>query len=316
VIILLNFELSGDIMEYDLIIIGAGPAGLTAGIYAGREGLKALIIEKALKGGNANTAPVILNYPGFKSIPGLELLKKIGEQSEKYIEIKENEELQDIQKFEDRFRIKTNKSEYLTKAIIFCSGTTYRKLGVKGEEEYIGKGISYCSICDGMLFKDRDVIVVGGGNSAAEHALHLNDIGVNVKIIHRRDELRAQKYLQEKIQASGIPIIWNTIITEIKGDLFLKSVMIHNNETNADDELEVSGIFISVGEEPNSRIANDLGVLIDSNRYIITDKEQKTNINGIYAAGDVTGGVNQLVVACGEGAAAAVNAYIYIKMME
>lgn len=302
--------------EYDIIIVGAGPAGLTAGIYAGREGLKSLIIEKGVKGGNANTAPVILNYPGFKSIPGLELLKKIGEQAEKYIEIRENEELQDIRKTDDKFFLTTTKSEYSTKAIMFSSGTTYRKLGVKGEDEYIGKGISYCSICDGMLFKGREVIVVGGGNSAAEHALHLNDIGVNVKIIHRRDELRAQQYLKDKLKDEGIPIIWNTVLTEIKGNLFLKSVMIHNKETGVDEELNVNGIFISVGEEPNSKIANALGVKIDSDQYIVTDKDQKTNINGVYAAGDVTGGVNQLVVACGEGAAAAVNAYIYVKMVE
>lgn len=302
--------------EYDIIIVGAGPAGLTAGIYAGREGLKSLIIEKGVKGGNANTAPVILNYPGFKSIPGLELLKKIGEQAEKYIEIRENEELQDIRKTDDKFFLTTTKSEYSTKAIMFSSGTTYRKLGVKGEDEYIGKGISYCSICDGMLFKGREVIVVGGGNSAAEHALHLNDIGVNVKIIHRRDELRAQQYLKDKLKDEGIPIIWNTVLTEIKGNLFLKSVMIHNKETGVDEELNVNGIFISVGEEPNSKIANALGVKIDCDQYIVTDKDQKTNINGVYAAGDVTGGVNQLVVACGEGAAAAVNAYIYVKMVE
>jgi thioredoxin reductase (NADPH) len=302
--------------EYDIIIVGAGPAGLTAGIYAGREGLKSLIIEKGVKGGNANTAPVILNYPGFKSIPGLELLKKIGEQAEKYIEIRENEELQDIRKTDDKSFLTTTKSEYSTKAIIFSSGTTYRKLGVKGEDEYIGKGISYCSICDGMLFKGREVIVVGGGNSAAEHALHLNDIGVNVKIIHRRDELRAQQYLKDKLKDEGIPIIWNTVLTEIKGNLFLKSVMIHNKETGVDEELNVNGIFISVGEEPNSKIANALGVKIDSDQYIVTDKDQKTNINGVYAAGDVTGGVNQLVVACGEGASAAVNAYIYVKMVE
>ena len=309
--------ISGGFMEeYDIIIIGAGPAGLTAGIYAGREGLKALIIEKGVMGGNANMAPVILNYPGFKSIPGIELLKKMGEQAEKYIEIIENEELHDIQKKEDKLFLITNKSEYSTKAVIFCSGTTYRKLGVKGEDEFVGKGISYCSICDGMLFKDREVIVVGGGNSAAEHALHLKDIGVNVKIIHRRDELRAQKYLKDKLINEGIPILWNTVLTEIKGDLFLKSILIHNKETGVDEELNVNGLFIAVGEEPNSRLANDLGVQIDSNRYIITDKDQKTNINGIYAAGDVTGGVNQLVVACGEGAIAAVNAYIYVKMME
>ncbi|MFZ0442908.1 MAG: thioredoxin-disulfide reductase [Methanobacterium sp.] len=302
--------------EYDIVIVGAGPAGLTAGIYAGREGLKSLIIEKNVRGGNANTAPVILNYPGFKSISGLELLKKMGEQAEKYIEIREDEELLDVLKTDNRFLLTTNNSKYSAKAIIFCSGTTYRKLGVKGEEEFIGKGISYCSICDGMLFKDRDVVVVGGGNSAAEHALHLHDIGVNVTIIHRRDELRAQQFLKDKLLEKGIPILWNTVLTEIKGDMFLKSIDIHNKETGKDKELMVNGIFIAVGELPNSSIANSLGVEINSNKYIVTDKNQKTKIDGVYAAGDVTGGVNQLVVSCGEGAIAAVNAYTYVKMVE
>jgi thioredoxin reductase (NADPH) len=302
--------------EYDIVIVGAGPAGLTAGIYAGREGLKSLVIEKNVRGGNANTAPVILNYPGFKSISGLELLKKMGEQAEKYIEIREDEELLDVLKTDNRFLLTTNNSKYSAKAIIFCCGTTYRKLGVKGEEEFIGKGISYCSICDGMLFKDRDVVVVGGGNSAAEHALHLHDIGVNVTIIHRRDELRAQQFLKDKLMEKGIPILWNTVLTEIKGDMFIKSINIHNKETGIDKELMVNGIFIAVGELPNSSIANSLGVEINSNKYIVTDKNQKTKIDGIYAAGDVTGGVNQLVVSCGEGATAAVNAYTYVKMVE
>jgi thioredoxin reductase (NADPH) len=167
-----------------------------------------------------------------------------------------------------------------------------------------------------MLFKDRDVIVVGGGNTAAEHALHLHDIGVNVKIIHRRDELRAQEYLIKKLGDEGIPILWNTVLTEIKGVMFVKSVKIHNRETGVDDELNVNGIFIAVGEEPNSRIAGKLGVEINSNNYIVTDKDYRTNIDGVFAAGDVTGGVNQLVVSCGEGAAAAVNAYNYLKQVE
>lgn len=302
--------------EYDIIIIGAGPAGLTAGIYAGREGLKSLVIEKKVKGGNANTAPVILNYPGYKSIPGLELLKKIAEQAEKYIEIRENEEITKIEKVDKQFNLTTNKNEYLTKSIIFCSGTTYRKIGVEGEEKFVGKGISYCSICDGMLFKERDVLVIGGGNSAAEHALHLKDIGVNVTLIHRRDELRAQKYLQDKLKEEKIPILWNTVLKEIKGDMFVKSVVTLNRETGVEKEMNVNGIFIAVGEIPNSQLAKELGVEIDSLNYITTDKEQKTNIGGIYAAGDITGGVNQLVVACGEGAAAAVNAYGYVKRVE
>ena len=308
---------SGGFMEeYDIIIMGAGPAGLTAGIYAGREGLKSLIIEKNLKGGNANTAPVILNYPGYKSIPGLELLKKISEQAEKYTEINENEEITGIEKQEKKFKLITTKAEYLTKSLIFCSGTTYRKIGVKGEEEYVGKGISYCSICDGMLFKGRDVIVVGGGNSAAEHALHLNDIGVNVKLVHRRDELRAQKYLQDKLRKKGIPIIWNTVLKEIQGKLFVQNVILHNNKTDVEKKMEVNGIFIAVGEVPNSQLAKEIGAEIDELNYIVTDKDQKTKVEGVYAAGDITGGVNQLVVACGEGAVAAVNAYNYIKRIE
>jgi thioredoxin reductase (NADPH) len=302
--------------EHDIIIIGAGPAGLTAGIYAGREGLKSIVIEKNLKGGNANMAPVILNYPGYKSIPGLELLKKIGEQAEKYTEIKENEEINKIERIDGKFRVVSSKSEYLTKSLIFCSGTTYRKIGVAGEEEYVGRGISYCSICDGMLFKGRNVIVVGGGNSAAEHALHLNDIGVNVKLIHRRDELRAQKYLQEKLKEEGIPILWNTVLKEIRGKMFVESVVLYNNKTKEEQEMDINGIFIAVGEVPNSQIAKDLGVEIDEMNYIVVDKDQKTNVPSVYAAGDITGGVNQLVVACGEGAVAAVNAYIDVKRAE
>lgn len=302
--------------EHDIIIIGAGPAGLTAGIYAGREGLNSIIIEKNLRGGNANMAPVILNYPGYKSIPGLELLKKIAEQAEKYTEIRENEEIKKIEKIDGKFRVESSKNEYLTKSIIFCSGTTYRKIGVEGEEEYVGRGISYCSICDGMLFKGRNVVVVGGGNSAAEHALHLNDIGVNVKLIHRRDELRAQKYLQDKLKEEGIPILWDTVLKEIKGKMFVESVVLYNNKTKQEQEMDINGIFIAVGEVPNSQIANGIGVEIDKMNYIITDKDQQTNIPGVYAAGDITGGVNQLVVACGEGAVAAVNAYTYIKREE
>lgn len=300
--------------EYDVLIMGAGPSGLTAGIYAGREGLKSLIIEKGLKGGNANMAPVIANFPGFKSIPGLELLKKIGEQAEKYIEIRETEEILKIEEDDGTFILTSNKQDYKTKFIIFCTGTTYRKLGVPGEEKFIGKGISFCSICDGMLFKGRDVIVVGGGNSAVTHALHLNDIGVNVKLIHRRDELRAEKYLQDQLMEAGIPIIWNSVVTEMKGDIFLKSVFIHNRETGEDQELEVSGAFLAVGEKPNSDLARSIGVELDELGYIITDKKLRTNISNVYAAGDVTGGVQQLVVACGEGAAAALNIYEYLKL--
>lgn len=295
--------------DYDIIIMGAGPAGLTAGIYVGREGLKTKILEKGVIGGNVNNAPLVANFPSFQSITGIEFLKKTAEQAKMYTNIAEYEEITKIHKTDSKLLLTTNKGEYSAKALIICSGTTYRKLGIKDEEKFIGRGISYCSICDGMFFKGKEVLVVGGGNSAAEHALHLKDLGCNVKIVHRRDTLRAQKYLQDKIHAKGIPIIWNSIVTELKGNNLLKSVVIRNTKTEIDKEVEVAGIYIAVGETPNSKLAANIGVDLDELGYITTDKNQRTNIPQVYAAGDVTGGVQQIVVACGEGAVAAVNAY-------
>ncbi len=302
--------------QYDIVIAGAGPAGLTAGIYAGREGLKAVILEKALKGGMGNVAPLVLNFPGFKSITGLELLKRIGDHASGYMDIKESEEIQEVEKKDGKIMVTTNKNEYAAKSFIISTGTKYRELGVPGEQEFIGKGISYCSICDGMFFRGKDVLVVGGGNSAAEHALHLKDIGCNVKLVHRRDELRAQKYLQDKIKKEGIPIIWNSVIKEIKGDTLLKSVVIYDRVRDVEEELDVNGMFIAVGEIPSSQLAGQIGVEIDRGGYIITDKDQKTNVPHVYAAGDVTGGLKQIIVACSEGAVAAESAYNDIKMEE
>jgi thioredoxin reductase (NADPH) len=302
--------------QYDIVIAGAGPAGLTAGIYAGREGLKAVILEKALKGGMGNVAPLVLNFPGFKSITGLELLKRIGDHASGYMDIKESEEIQKVEKMDGKIMVTTNKNEYASKSLIISTGTKYRELGVPGEQEFIGKGISYCSICDGMFFRGKEVLVVGGGNSAAEHALHLNDIGCKVRMVHRRDELRAQKYLQDKIKKEGIPIIWNSVVKEIKGDTFLKSVVIYDRVRDVEEELDIAGMFIAVGEIPSSQLAGQIGVEIDRGGYIIADKDQKTNVPHVYAAGDVTGGLKQIVVACSEGAVAAESAYNDIKMEE
>ena len=302
--------------EYDILIAGAGPAGLTAGVYAGREGLKAVILEKALKGGMGNVAPLVLNFPGFKSITGLELLKRIGDHASGYVNIKESEEIQKVEKTDGKIMVTTNKNEYAAKSLILSTGTKYRELGVPGEQEFLGKGISYCSICDGMFFRGKNVLVVGGGNSAAEHALHLKDIGCKVKLVHRRNELRAQKYLQDKIKKEGIPILWNSVVKEIKGDTFLKSVVIYDKVRDVEEELDVNGMFIAVGEIPSSQLAGQIGVEIDRGSYIITDKDQKTNVPHVYAAGDVTGGLKQIIVACSEGAVAAESAYNDIKMEE
>jgi thioredoxin reductase (NADPH) len=300
--------------EYDVIIAGAGAAGLTAGIYAAREGLNSVIIEKDLKGGQGIVAPMVANFPGFKSISGLEFIKRLGDQASSHIEIKENEEIKKIQKKDEEIIITTEKTDYRTKSLIICSGAKYRKLGVKGEDKFLGKGVSHCSICDGMFFKDKEVVVVGGGNAAAEHALHLKELCSKVSIIHRRDELRAQKYLQDNIKNAGIPVIWNSVVKEIKGDEVVKSVLIYNRQTDVETEMAVDGIFVAIGEEPNSNLAGQIGVERDEEGYIITDRAQKTNVPHIYAAGDVTGGVKQLVVACGEGAVAAISAYQDLKI--
>lgn len=299
--------------EYDVIIIGAGPAGLTAGIYAGREDIKALILEKGTAGGMQNVAPLVGNYPGFKTITGANLSQRMIDQASNYIQINELEDVKEIKPEDGKFILKTSKQHYSAQAIILCTGTTYRKLGAKGEEDFVGKGISYCSICDALLFKDRKVVVIGGGDSAVEHALHLNDVCSDVTIIHRRDELRAKKDGRDRIKEAGIPIIWNSVVTEINGDVVVRSIKIYDKIKDKETELEVDGVFIAVGEEPNNQLAKKLGVKLDKNGYIITDKEQKTNIDHVYAAGDITGGVKQMVVAAGEGAIAAISAYNNIK---
>lgn len=295
--------------EYDIIIIGAGPAGITAGIYAGRENLKTLVLERTISGGLVNEAPLIENYPGFEAIAGAKLAEKMKTQASKYVNIKETEEVKKIEPIREKMAVFTEKEEYITKTLIMCTGTKHRKLGVKGEEEFLGRGISYCATCDGFFFKNKNVMVVGGGNSAVEEALYLKNIGCNVTLIHRRDELRAQKHLQDKLHKAEIPILWNSQIKEIKGDKAVKSVVIRDKK-NAEREISTDAVFIYIGEEPNNKLAAKMGIELDKHGYIITDKSQRTNVPKVYAAGDITGGVKQVVVACAEGAVAAISAYV------
>ncbi|MBI5680337.1 MAG: FAD-dependent oxidoreductase [Methanobacterium sp.] len=296
--------------EYDVIIVGSGPAGLTAGIYAGRQGLKTLILDKAVIGGAALMVPNMENYPGYELIPGRQLIEYTKKQTLKYAQINEIEEVQKINiKNEDEIKVSTSKKDYKAKSVILCTGTTHRKLGVKGESEFLGKGVFYCAVCDGPLFTGKRILVVGGGNAAAQGALFLDVIGSYVAIVHRRDELRAEKYLQEKLEEKNIPIIWDTELDEIKGDMLVKSVVLHNKKIDKKNEYDIDGIFIAVGEVPFNSLATDIGVEIGRSGYIVTDKSQRTNMPRIYAAGDIAGGVNQWIVACGEGAVAALSAY-------
>ncbi|MBA7524785.1 Thioredoxin reductase [subsurface metagenome] len=295
--------------DYDLIVVGAGPAGMTAGMYGVRSGLETLMVEKGICGGLSNEAPEIENYPGFKKVGGMELAEKMKEQVAEYAEIKELEEVKKIEFVKKEWVVITEKDSYRSKAVIISTGTKHRRLGVKGEDEFLGRGISYCAACDGFFFRDKPVIVVGGGDSAVREALYLKNIGCEVTLIHRREKLRAERYLEKNLEKAGVHILWNSVLKEIKGDKAVRSVVRYDREREIEDELPVEGLFISIGEEPVNELAAHVGIETDKNGYIITDKSQRTNLERVYAAGDITGGVRQVVVACAEGAIAATSAY-------
>ncbi|BDH79587.1 MAG TPA: thioredoxin-disulfide reductase [Methanothermobacter sp.] len=293
---------------YDIIIIGAGPAGLTAGIYAGRQGSKTLILEKNIAGGKGLEVPLMENYPGYEKIQGQELIQKIKKQATKLVELKELEEVIKIKKENMKFTVETKKDTYTTRTIILATGTRHRRLKIPGEKEFLGRGVSYCATCDGPLYKGKEILVIGGGNSAVQEAIFLKQIGCKPSIVHRRDELRAQKYLQDRAKKLKIPIIWNTTLKEIKGKGKVQKAVLENRKTGQTETIKVDGIFIAIGEEPINKLAQDLGVKLDKAGYIITDKQQRTSVEGVYAAGDITGGLNQWITACAEGAIAATSA--------
>ena len=305
--------------EYDIIIIGAGPAGLTAGIYAGRQNSKTLVIDKSSAGGLGLEVPMMQNYPGFESISGMELIQKMKAQSENYCEILENTVIDSIEKTEDGFHLKTKYSpllmtedddgakEFIAKSIILATGASHRHLNIPGEEEFLGRGVAYCATCDGMFFIGKDVLMVGGGNSAAAESLYLKNLGCNVKLVHRRDELRCEHHLQKALEENGIEVLWNSTIEEIKGEMMVNSVTLLRD--GVEEDYKTDAVFVAIGDDPSNDLAKDLGVALDEGGYIITDKKQATNVKGVYSAGDITGGVKQWIVACGEGAVAAISAY-------
>jgi len=295
-------------MEYELAIIGAGPSGYTAAIYAVRSGINTVVLDKGLGGGLANISPKIENYPGFESISGMDLMEKMKKHAEKYADIHFNEEVLKIEKLKEEFKIVTNNETYNVKALILCMGTDYRKLNAPGEKELTGKGVSYCATCDGFFFKDKKVVVIGGGNTALIEAIFLKQIGCkDVYVIHRRDQLRAEKSYEEDALRSGVKIIYNTHVKSINGSQKVESIEMQDVKTNKSSSFPTDGVFISIGEEPQNKLAKELGVKIDENGFIITDKQQRTNVKGVYAAGDITGGLRQVITACAKGAVAALS---------
>jgi thioredoxin reductase (NADPH) len=300
-------------MVFDVIIIGTGPAGLTAGIFAVRRGLKTLVFGDPFLLSQIANATLVDNYPGFFNIHGAELLKRIREHAVKLgVKIKE-ERVINITKIKNEFIVRSDKERYKAKTIIFATGASHRKASVSGESNFVGKGVSYCPSCDAPLFKGKKVLVIGGGDSAVSGALLLDHIGAITTLIHRRDELRAVESLQKQLLNSGVKILWNKILLEIRGDKFVKSVIIKDVKTNQKEELDTDGVFISIGTIPTAELAKDIGVRLDDKGFIEVDKEQKTSIQGVFAAGDCcNNSLKQLVSACSDGAIAATSAYTYI----
>lgn len=293
-----------ELVETDLVIVGGGPAGLSAGIYAERSGLKAVVVEKGALGGQVATTPVVENYPGFTQVGGKTLVDILVSHALEYITIFQGEEVLSIEKGSP-IEVRTSRRTFQTKAVLIATGAEHRLLDVPGETRLSGSGVSYCATCDGPLFKDKSVVIVGGGNSAVTEALHLKHMGVQVTLVHRRDSLRAQEYLGNILKESGIPVMWNTEVREIRGDKRVSSVLLENSETGKTQELDTSGVFISIGYEPSVSLAEKIGVSLNEDGYIHHDGNHRTNIPGIYSAGDVEGGYKQIVTATGQGAAAA-----------
>ncbi len=302
--------------DYDVIIIGAGPAGLTAAIYTARSGLRTLVLERGIPGGLAAEAPLIENFPGFPNgISGVELAERLVKQAQRVgAEIRELEEVTGLDLKAEEKHVETRKAVHAAPALILASGCCYRMLGVPGEREFRGRGVSYCAVCDGALFKGRKVVVVGGGNSAADSALYLSNLASEVMLVHRRGQLRAEQALVEDLRKKGTKLLLNKEVKRIEGDTRVKRASLLDNKTGEVAELEVDGVFIHIGEVPNSRFAQEAGVKVDNDGYVVVDDRQRTNIRGVYAAGDITPcPVKQVGTAVGQAIISAIEAFGYVK---
>ena len=306
-------QISGEPVEKDLVIIGGGPAGLTAAIYAVRAGLNSVVVEKSNLGGQVAITPVVENYPGFMRIGGKSLVDLIAQQAAQYAEIHIGEYVTEVsrEREDGRFTLKTNHAIYKTKGLLIATGVANRALEAKGSQKFYGRGVSYCATCDGYYFKDgKTVIVVGGGNTALTDALYLHNIGAKVTLVHRRGDLRAERRLQDSFQQSGIPALWHSEVREITGDKIVKAVKIEDAKSGKMKELPVEGVFVAIGYVPNNDLAKQLGLEIDDQGYIKTDlMTMRTSLPGVYAAGDITGAPKQIAVAVSHGSIAAMTAF-------
>ena len=300
---------------YEVIIIGGGPAGLTAGLYTSRSRLHTLLIETGLLGGQMTTTELIENYPGFpQGIIGDGLSRLIEEQAKRFGLEVVSQEAVEVETDGDLKIVKADDAIYHCKALIICTGNEWRKLGVPGEKEFTGKGVSYCATCDGAFFRDSQIIVVGGGDSALTEALYLTKFAKEVTIIHRRDALRGTKIYQERVFANPkIKLIWNSVVQEIKGDSVVQSALVKNVKTGEISELKAEGVFLFVGLLPRTQFLKGL-VQMDEAGYIVTNENCESSVEGIFAAGDCRKKLlRQVTTAVGDGATAAFAAEKYLE---
>lgn len=301
--------------EHHVIIIGGGPAGLTAGIYASRARLKTILLESMIPSGQAYMTEKIENYPGFPDgISGRELIERFTQQATRFgLDIHQFTPVDTVELTKDTRTVIAGDKKFSAPALIIATGAKWNQLGIPGEQEFTGKGISYCATCDGAFFKDQEVAVVGGGDTAIEDALYLSRLARKVYVIHRRDQLRAQKILQRKaLEESNIEFIWDTVAREIQGEDTVKTILLENVKNAKQRELAVGGIFIAVGQRPNTDFVSGL-IELDDKGYIVTDQNCATTVAGIFAAGDVRQkDLRQISTAVGDGALAASAAERYI----
>ena len=303
---------------FDIIILGGGPAGLSAAIYAARSAAKTAIIDISMLGGQPSNYLELENYPGFAKIGGYDLMEKFEEHADMFgIQKFPMEEIQSVDLTSDIKTVTTLNGEFKAKSIIIATGAQSKKLGVEGEKEFVGRGVSYCAVCDGAFYKDKVVAVVGGGNAAVEEASYLTKFASKVYLIHRRDELRADKIVQERaFKNEKLEFIYDTIVNKINGENLVKSATIENVKTHEIKDLAIDGIFPYIGFEPNADLFTGQ-VKQDKNGFIIVDEAMQTSIKGVYAIGDVrVTPLRQVITAAADGAIAAVYAGRYIETLE
>ncbi|WP_106496699.1 thioredoxin-disulfide reductase [Lentibacillus sp. Marseille-P4043] len=300
---------------YDVIIAGAGPAGMTAAVYASRADLDTLMIERGIPGGQMANTEDVENYPGYEHILGPDLSNKMFEHAKKFGAEYAYGDIKDVEDHGDYKLVKAGKHEYKTRALIITTGAQYKKLGIPGEEELGGRGVSYCAVCDGAFFKGKDLVVIGGGDSAVEEGIYLTRFANKVTIVHRRDELRAQKIIQQRaFDNEKIEFIWDTVVDTINGpEGKVSSVSLNNKKSGEKREFDANGVFIYIGMVPLSESFKSLGITNDEG-YIPTNENMETSVPGVFAAGDIREKeLRQIVTATGDGSIAAQSAQSYIE---